>query len=252
MAENQTRKGLTGAHLKWMAIILMAIDHIGAVILEPMLLNPTVYQVQDWQALYDIYMVLRYLGRFSFPMFCFLMVEGFRHTRSKARYLRNLFVFAVVSEVPFDLALTGELWSTTHQNVFFTLAMGLAAIWFAEYFQSRYMMAMGNQALHQLVYIAAVAGIALAAEWLATDYGAVGVCVIFILYVLREKRFLSAVLAWGILTLSNWLEIYCFPFIGAVMLYNGQRGRQNKYFFYLFYPVHLLLLYIIRELYKVV
>ena len=248
MTENSSKKGLTGAHLKWMAIILMAVDHIGAAILEPMLMNPRAYQVQDWNTLYDVYMVMRCLGRFSFPMFCFLLVEGFRYTRSKVKYLRNLLIFAVISEVPFDLALCGELWSTVHQNVFFTLAMGLAAIWFAEYFLARYMLTVHNSILHQMVYLIVAAGIAFAAEWLATDYGAVGVCVIFVMYTLREKRFLSAALAWGILTLSNWLEIYSFPYIGAVMLYNGQRGRQNKYFFYLFYPVHLLVLYIIRSI----
>lgn len=247
MTENQSKRGLTGAHLKWMAIILMAVDHIGAAILEPILLNPSAYQVQDWNTLYDVYMVLRCLGRFSFPMFCFLMVEGFWHTRSKIKYLRNLLIFAVISEVPFDLALSGEMWSTSHQNVFFTLSMGLAAIWFAEYFRARCMMTVYNSILHQVVYLVVAAGMAFAAEWLAADYGAVGVCVIFILYAMRENRFMSAALAWGILTLSNWLEIYCLPFIGAVMLYNGQRGRQNKYFFYLFYPAHLLVLYFIRS-----
>ena len=74
MTEIQTQKGLTGANLKWMAIVLMAIDHIGAVIVEPMLLYPAMYQVKDWNTLYQVYMVLRALGRFSFPMFCFLMV----------------------------------------------------------------------------------------------------------------------------------------------------------------------------------
>ena len=248
MTENQSKSGLTGAHLKWIAIILMAVDHFGAAILEPMLMNPVRYQVQNWNTFYDIYMVMRCLGRFSFPMFCFLMVEGFRHTRSRVKYLRDLLIFAVISEVPFDLALNGELWSTAHQNVFFTLAMGLAAIWFAEYFRARYMLTVDNTILHQMIYLVVAAGIAFAAECLATDYGAVGVCVILILYILREKRFMSAVFAWGILTLSNWLEIYCFPFIGAVMFYNGQRGRQNKYFFYLFYPMHLLVLYIIRSI----
>lgn len=248
MTENQSKRGLSGAHLKWGAIILMAVDHFGAAILEPMLINPVRYQVQEWNTLYVVYLVMRCLGRFSFPMFCFLMVEGFRHTRSKGKYLRNLLIFAGISEVPFDLALFGEFWSTAHQNVFFTLALGLSAIWFAEYFRARYMLTVDNSIWHQVIYLGVTAGIALTAECLATDYGAVGVIVIVVLYMLRERRFLGAAFAWGILTLSNWLEIYSFPFIGAVMLYNGQRGRQNKYFFYLFYPVHLLVLYIIRNM----
>ena len=246
MTVNQSKKGLTGAHLKWMAIVLMAIDHIGAVVLEPMLLGKVSHHFHDIVLLYWIYMVMRCLGRFAFPMFCFLMVEGFQHTRSKSRYLRNLLIFAFISEVPFNLALSGEVWSTEYQNVFFTLALGLTAIWFTEYVNEHYLQSGKNTGMYRLMYLAVVAGIALAAELLNTDYGAVGVCVIFILYAMREKPVTGAVITWLILTLNTWLEVFCFPFIGAVKLYNGQRGRQNKYFFYLFYPAHLLLLYIIR------
>lgn len=267
MTKNQSDKGLTGAQLKWMAIVLMAIDHIGAAIVEPMLLGTVPHYFTDRQLLYWIYMVMRCLGRFSFPMFCFLMVEGFVHTRSKVKYLRNLLIFAVISEVPFDLALTGEVWSVSHQNVFLTLAMGLAAIWFTEYIvekqatkqegfaekQSSGALTTGQNSIfyhvdigQRLIMVIVVLAIALAAEALSTDYGAVGVCVIFVLYLMREKKVAGAIWAWIILSLSNWLEVFCFPFIGAVKLYNGKRGRQNKYFFYIFYPAHLLLLYIAR------
>ncbi len=249
MTEHQTKKGLTGANLKWMAIILMAIDHIGAVIVEPMLIHPTLYQVKDWDMLYNFYMVLRALGRFSFPMFCFLMVEGFGHTRSKAKYMRNIVIFAMISEIPFDLALKGALWDISYQNVFFTLALGLLAIWSGEEIKKRYlMMAIENskEPLIRIACIAAVAGIALIAELLNTDYGAIGVIVIFILYWRKENKVTGAFFAWLILTLNSWLEVFCLPFVGAVKLYNGQRGKQNKYFFYFFYPVHLLLLYSIR------
>ncbi len=232
-------KGLTGAQLKWMAIVLMAIDHIGAGILEPMLLKPVTYGVQDWDFWYQMYRLLRCLGRFSFPMFCFLMVEGFGHTRSKVKYMRNLVIFAAVSEVPFDLALFEQVWTLEHQNVFFTLSLGLAAIWAVEQIGT-------YTTVRQLLSIGIMASTALTAEILATDYGAIGVAVIILLYWLREKPVMGAALAWLLLTLNNGLEIYCFPFIGAVWLYNGQRGRQNKYFFYTFYPAHLLLIYLLR------
>ena len=252
MTEIQTQKGLTGANLKWMAIILMAVDHVGAVIVEPMLLHPTIYQVKDWNTLYNVYMVLRALGRFSFPMFCFLMVEGFCYTRSKARYMRNLLSFAIISEIPFDLALKGACWDITYQNVFFTLALGLFAIWSGEEIQKRYLLPAiehGKEPLVRIACIVVAAGIALIAELLNTDYGAIGVIVIFILYWRKENKVTGAFFVWLILTLNNWLEVYCLPFVGAVKLYNGQRGKQNKYFFYFFYPVHLLLLYFIREYY---
>lgn len=250
MTEIQTQKGLTGANLKWMAIVLMAIDHIGAVIVEPMLLYPAMYQVKDWNTLYQVYMVLRALGRFSFPMFCFLMVEGFHYTRSKIKYIRNLAVFALISEIPFDLALTGEIWSNTYQNVFFTLGLGLLAIWGAEELEKRYVIpeiGTSKEVFFRLLYVAIAAAAAIIAELLNTDYGAIGVIVIFILYLKRNQKVTGAFIAWALLTLNNWLEIYCLPFVGAVKLYNGQRGKQNKYFFYFFYPVHLLLFYIIRQ-----
>jgi hypothetical protein len=249
VTEIQTKKGLTGANLKWMAIILMAIDHIGAVIVEPMLLHPNIYQVKDWHTLYNVYMVLRALGRFSFPMFCFLMAEGFGYTRSKVKYLRNLLLFAVISEIPFDLALKGVCWDISYQNVFFTLALGLLAIWSGEELQKSNLVPAienGKEIWVRISCIAVVAGMALIAELLNTDYGAIGVIVIFILYRRKENKISGAFFAWLILTLSIWLEVFCLPFVGAVKLYNGQRGKQNKYFFYFFYPVHLLLLYILK------
>lgn len=252
MAENQIQKGLTGASLKWMAIVLMAIDHVGAVIVEPMLIHPTLYQIRDWDMLYNFYMVLRALGRFSFPMFCFLMVEGFHYTRSKIKYVRNLAVFAIISEIPFDLALNGMIWSNAYQNVFFTLGLGLLAIWGAEELEKRYViqnLGTRNEMLFRFLYVAIAAIVAIVAELFNTDYGAIGVIVIFILYLRRTQKVTGAFIAWIILSLNNWLEIFCLPFVGAVKLYNGQRGKQNKYFFYLFYPVHLLVLYIIRAIY---
>ena len=253
---NEGYKKLTGAHLKWLAIVVMLIDHIGAVVLEPVILQTTVTvtNYERMQLLYHINMILRSIGRFAFPVFCFLLVEGFYHTRSRAKYLRNLLIFAVISEVPFNLAIAGELLSFQYQNVFLTLAAGFGAICvFDELKQRIYISEQARQAggsraviVYQLLQVTAVFAIALAAEWLHTDYGAVGVAVIFILYIMHDKPVLSAVAAWVILSLTNGLEVYCFPFIFAVMLYNGQRGRQAKYFFYVFYPVHLLLLVMIK------
>ena len=262
MAINQNDKRLTGAHLKWIAIVLMMIDHIGAVLLEPILLNTsvTIVNYEGMQQLYRVYMVLRGIGRFSFPAFCFLLVEGFYHTRSKAKYLRNLLIFAVISEVPFNLAIAGDLWSLEYQNVFFTLAAGFVAIWIFEYWKRKgqteafpiggnSILPGGHGVLYQLLQVVSVLIIALAAEWLHTDYGAVGVVVIFVLYAMHDRPVLGSVFAWIILSLSSWLEIFCFPFIFAVMLYNGQRGRQAKFFFYVFYPVHLMVLVIVRYMF---
>lgn len=250
MQTNPVRKGLTGAHFKWIAIVFMAIDHIGAALVEPVLLNATVTaaNLEQIQRLSDIYMVLRCIGRFSFPAFCFLLVEGFHHTRSKANYLRNLLIFALISEVPFDLALRGDVLNLDYQNVFFTLAAGFVAIWIADYWNQKSITEPNRDFMYRVLTACVVIAIAYAAEILNTDYGAVGVATIFILHALHHKPVMSAVMAWVLLSITNWLEIFCFPFILAVKFYNGQRGRQNKYLFYIFYPAHLLLLFAIRTI----
>ena len=206
--------------MKWLAILSMLIDHIGIV-------------------LFPGNRMLRIIGRFAFPIFCFLLVEGFYHTRSKLRYLRNLVIFAVVSEVPFDLALDGQAWSLRYQNVFFTLALGFIGIWLAEYWLKK-----DNR--NQIPALAAAIGSVILAEYLHTDYGAVGVLVIVVMYMMHSRPVAGALAGWGLLALSFQLEVYSLPFVLAIAMYNGQRGRQSKYFFYAFYPVHLLLLVMIK------
>lgn len=248
MKTEQKRTWLTGAHIKWMAIVVMAIDHAAAVFLEPILMNTAAGSANyDYVKMISwIYMILRGIGRFAFPAFCFLLVEGFYHTHSKANYLRNLVIFSLISEVPFDLALYGKVWYWDHQNVFFTLAAGFAAIWIAEHFIAKSMKDDTNAMLFRVIAVANVLGFALLTEFINTDYGAVGVATVFVLYAMHNKPVMSALFAWMILGMTNILEFLSFPFIGAVHFYNGERGKQNKYFFYLFYPVHLLILAILK------
>ena len=122
MPETKTRHaaGLSGSALKWIAIVTMLIDHTGAVVIEQGAL--------EWAGWYWVDFALRVIGRFAFPIFAFLLVQGFLHTRSVPRYLARLTAFALISELPFDLA-TGDCWyDPGHQNVFFTLATGLVTL----------------------------------------------------------------------------------------------------------------------------
>ena len=133
-ADVQERTWFTGAHMKWLAIVSMLIDHVGAVLLEHILLAG--FASSDaFSTVYTIYKVMRGIGRFAFPVFCFLLVEGFVHTSNRTKYLRNLVVFAIISEIPFDWAIFGTPVYWGYQNVFWTLAAGFIAIWIAEYFQ---------------------------------------------------------------------------------------------------------------------
>lgn len=227
-------KGLSGSALKTIAIVTMLIDHIGAAVLARLLIAG-----QGGDLLYQIYLVLRTIGRIAFPIFCFLLVEGFEHTRDRKKYALRLFAFALISEVPFDLAFSSTVLEFEHQNVFFTLFIGLLTM-------------MGFHAIEQKVEWSPVArGIALsaimfagmgAAYFLHTDYDAKGVMCIIALYVFRKipgAQILAGCIAFG------WWEITALVAFIPIAFYNGKRGWNMKYVFYLFYPVHLLILYFI-------
>lgn len=116
---NSNQKGLTGTGLKLIAISSMLIDHMGAVGEE--------YVFTTFAQL--CFFLMRLVGRLAFPIFIFLLVEGFAHTRSVIKYARNLLIFAIISEVPFNLVFySGKIWTFEGQNVYFTLLFGLMAM----------------------------------------------------------------------------------------------------------------------------
>lgn len=228
MQQNEWIKkyGLTGSYLKWIAILTMLIDHIGAFLLEPALESGLVSTQFT-----GLNMVLRLIGRLSFPLFTFLLVEGFTHTRAVKRYLVQLGIFALVSEVPFDLAKEGVLLEFTYQNIYFTLLIGLLTITLFDRFKE-------EKYLRWLILIIGM----LLSEVLQTDYAAFGILLIFVFYYFRTDKQLRTPIV-GLLLLFQITAIFSLI---PIYLYNGKRGKQSKYFYYLFYPVHLLLFFIIR------
>lgn len=209
--------GLSTFQLKWIAIITMLIDHIGAV-------------------LFPYELGYRIIGRIAFPIFCFLIVEGFSHTRDVRRYMVRLGIFALISELPYDLAFHGEMVYAEGQNVFFTLLLGVLMM---------YMMSLCSAV--PLKAMAAVS-IAVLAEVLNTDYSARGILLILIYYIFREKRVISlpAGALWNFS--YGWGMVQCCGVLATPFLafYNGKRGPKIKYFFYVFYPAHLLVLYFLK------
>lgn len=191
----------------------MALDHTGAVL----------YPSQIW---------LRCLGRIAFPIFCFLIVEGFFHTHDVRRYMGRLGVFALISEIPYDLAFRGVPLEYAHQNVFFTLLIGIGMVVLLE--------------RNREWPVKAV--ILLLAMWLAvlirSDYNFRGVLLIFVFYIFHESRWLAVTAGglWNFLY-QGVIQKYGVLSVLPLALYNGERGRKMKYFFYIFYPAHLLLLY---------
>lgn len=236
----QDRRPLTGSALKWIAVLTMFIDHIGACLIEVFVINgygnsPLAgrFSWEEVMAWYNFDLILRLIGRIAFPLFCFLLVEGAVHTRNMGKYMLRLSIFALVSEVPFDLAFHNTPFFQGSQNVYFTLLLGLAAIWLLrDWREAKWKLPAG------LILPAA------AAHFLSTDYGEVGVAVIVLMYLLREKPWLRAAACIILLVAFNQLELPCILSFVLIALYNGKRGRQPRYFFYGFYPVHMLLLWV--------
>lgn len=236
---NRTQSLFTTTGLKLIAVISMLIDHFGAAFF---VIYTSYYDSsQDFAGADLIYQVLRGVGRTSFPIFCFVLVEGFYHTRNRYRYLARLFVFSVLSEIPFDLALRGSLWEIGTQNVFFTLWIGCTTLLLIEKVRG---CGRGDRVFRtSLSIVIGMAGM-LFAYFLKTDYSAYGVLLILIFYLFRSDRG-KACLCGFLCMIWEWL---CFPAFLLLYHYNGQKGKNLKYFFYLFYPLHLLVLYGLRLL----
>lgn len=229
----QKHRCLSGSTLKLIAVVAMAIDHFAASILyhgillpaAPISIDSGLYRV------YQIYGIMRFIGRWAFPIFCFLLVEGFLHTSNRLRYALRLFLFALLSEFPFDWALFNTTITWEYQNVYFTLLIGLLTIWGIECLQEH------AESFHLPLCLLTIAAGCLLAWVLRTDYDYKGVILIVLLYIFRFQPLLR--------TLTGCLSLYweapaCIAFI-PIAFYNGKRGLRLKYFFYLFYPLHLLI-----------
>ncbi|MGN0396175.1 MAG: TraX family protein, partial [Coprococcus sp.] len=217
-------------HLKMLACLFMLCDHVGLVLL-------------------DNNLIARSIGRLAFPIFAFLLVEGMKHTSNMKKYILRLIAFAVISEVPDDLAIYGTPFYIGHQNVFFTLALGLFVIYCFE----------SSGVLHKWAYgiLAAAMAVALVLRF---DYNMAGILIIFSFYMLSPlsggndaaKRIktnieLSAVTAFIDVMFLGTRQLYSLFALLPINLYNGKRGRKGfKYVFYLFYPLHLLILWGIK------
>lgn len=332
--QTKKKRELTGSDLKVLAIIVMFIDHFAAVVLDSKLIQAgihRIYTVEDqntflaqYGTIYNIDRCMRLIGRLGFPIFCFLLVEGFTYTHSRIKYLINLCLFALISEIPFNLALSSNFVHPGYQNVFFTLALGLIAMIFMEMSLNHESfsipfgilsilgyLAMGITALHFIANSGAIGnviagyteaagtstvsdftyknlklwttgpwlglgillltllmtkkfnlsklasiGYALlalsvmyfVAQALATDYAGGGVLTIAAFYAFKRRgkgNVKSALAGCTVLTILQLVECTSFFIALPIGRYNNKRGKNIKYFFYAFYPIHLFVLYLI-------
>lgn len=244
MKQENMNKGISGSTLKLIALFTMLIDHVGAVVLEKGYL-PYLYDtygvnsaiVNQWETINTL---MRCVGRMAFPIFCFLLVEGYAHTRNVKKYLGRLLLFAFVSELPFNYALEQMWFDARYQNVFFTLFLGLAAV--ASY-DAVCKKSGKDSYLATLLVVFFFGAIAVV---LRTDYNFTGVCLIFFFYLFRESEFQRNLYCAIMMLGAGMIEIAGYVAFVPMHFYNGKRGMRLKYIFYLFYPVHFLVLAWVR------
>lgn len=251
MEKERTRIRFSGSTLKIIAIVSMLIDHVGAGIigrylskmgLENLVIGSGTYeQMVEWLTEYGTpflaYFYARILGRIAFPIFCFLLVEGYFKTKNVNKYLCRLGLFALLSEIPFDLFAYGTAFYFGYQNVFFTLFIGLAVLIALDYALNMN----GKKTTRYLIGFVAVVVGCLAALVLQTDYNAYGIICIVVLYLFHNNKRNQTIAGCAVFALEVTAPLAFF----AIWRYNGERGLKMKYFFYAFYPVHLLIIYLI-------
>lgn len=229
---------MTSFSLKIIAIISMFFDHFGYAFLGQ-------------------FSFFNLIGRLAFPIFAFQISEGYTHTRNLKKYFLRLVFFALVSQIPFSLFLHKYINSSFQLNVFFTLFIGLFAIFTYDYIIKLFSNSKSKFHFDKLVGFIIVMLFASIAQLLHTDYGFWGVIVIFAFYLFKNNKIASTIsfVILCILKYSFNIIMYGFSYIYILLcvftilpilfirLYNGKQGKKIKYLLYVFYPLHLLLLY---------
>ena len=228
--------------LKILAIVLMTIDHVGLVMATDVYEGSLIY---NGRIDIDTYDTLRGIGRLAFPIFCYFIVEGYTYTRNVKKYALRLFVFALISQVPFSLMIYREPFSASAGlNVYFTLLLGLVAVTAIDKCIQKYKAAPVKNIDIIGPGILIIFLTMWVAEVLRTDYAAFGVLVILLFYFFRTKPVLLLVSMWfAIEFMSVSSEKYALYALIPIFLHNHKKGPGLKYLFYLYYPVHMLILY---------
>lgn len=236
---------LSANTLKIIAVVSMVIDHVGFVFFPRELM-------------------FRYVGRIAFPIYCFLLVEGFFHTRNVYRYLARLGIFAVLSEIPFNLGLYHVLIYRWNVNVFFTLFLGLLVMYLSDLLYHK----SGNQAPGMVFCLLGM----MAAEHINSDYAAMGILVIYGFYLSYRGRsfgtarsrflttFFMVLFEAALFVVEGPVECYAVISLILILLYSGEKNGSIwkelhlekldifiKYFFYAVYPLHLMILWLIYQ-----
>lgn len=239
MKQKKGRFSFSRNQLKLLMAVTMVADHVGYMLVSPLqeasgaIVEPA-YPV--------IYYILRLAGRLSFPIVCFFLVQGVYFTHDRKRYLLRLFIFALLSEIPFDLAINQRLFDWKSQNVLFTLVLGLCVLYLLEWAGQ-----IPDTGKRVRTNLAIVLGGMMLAYVIRSDYSYWGILVILVFYL---GRFQKRQRFWAMLVLCACQgvgELFAVLALFFTENYDTDKGTKQslfqKYFFYLFYPLHLLALY---------
>ena len=226
MKQGENYKVLDGTMLKIIAMISMVFDHAGDIFFPGVL----------WP---------RMIGRLAMPLFSFCIAEGYIHTHDRKKYLLRIGLFALISEIPFDIAFTGKI-DFSHQNIMLTYFLAVLSLML-------YDRITGSEPQPKTIKVIAgelvVFGMAVLAIVLRADYTCFAVIAVFLFYKLRNKsQFIRCGVGVAFLALSRTMCYYCTTGFSLIplLLYNGKKGRNLKWLFYAFYPGHLLVLYFLK------
>lgn len=233
---------ITSATLHILAMVFMLCDHLWG----------TIVPGNDW---------LTCVGRLAYPIFAFMIVEGYFHTKNLKKYVLRLLIFALISELPFNLAVGGALFYPFHQNVLWTFLIAIGAIWLNERAKKK-----GRRLwLRILIALGTTCAGAVLGLLTMVDYYHVGVLTVLVFYFFRGRKWWCYICQLACLVYLNFEMLggfgYVFTVFGRevflarqglavlalipIWLYRGKQGYYNKvmkYIYYGFYPVHLLLL----------
>jgi len=227
----------SGAQLKYIAFLSMLADHVNKALIYPFLSGEGILQrISD---AFDI------LGRIAFPLFAFFLVEGFFKTGNRKKYLASLVIFGIISEIPFDMALSGVFFEPNSNNIMFTLALMLITIWIIDTLKEK-MQNMSKYIWYPFSFV--IVGIMCIISMVTgLDYEYHAIMIGYLFYIFYNKRVFAIFLGY----LAIFKEVWSLLGFSLILTYNGKRGKQNKLFNYCFYPGHLLILGILRIFLKI-
>lgn len=250
------KKGISQEGLKLLACVTMLIDHIGYALVYPMYQQVSIVNgtaLGSAKLLYTVYLLFRSVGRLSMPIFVFLLVEGFHRTKNRKKYVLRLLVCAVLSEIPYNLVVSGSPIWRDQQSVMITLLLGFFAL-------------LAMERCQKLAWkFVAMIPFAILSELTGADYGWDGLVLIALFELSRYMDNRNLIRFCGMLVLFHYIPSmllrlgnFSIPIqaLGAlaalfISAYDGRKVTRNKVIqwgFYLFYPVHLLVLYLIHTM----